>query len=215
MPPLAESVQPAYAAPCVPPGQVVVVIESAPPLDVTATCAVAVTAPAALVAVNVYVVVALGVTVVEPLATAEVNVPGVIAILVAPVDIQFNVLLEPETTLDGEAVNDVMVGLLATLTGMVMVAVVAPAALVAVSVYVVVALGLTVVDPLEEVEVNVPGVIAMLVAPVVAQFSVLLAPCAMLAGLAVKAVIVGLPAALTVTITDAVAEPALLIAVSV
>jgi hypothetical protein len=60
---------------------------------------------------------------------------------------------------------------------------------------VVVAVGLTVVDPLAEGEVNVPGVMAMLVAPVVTQLSVLLEPEAMLVGLAVKEVIVGLPAA--------------------
>ncbi|SPE30992.1 hypothetical protein SBA5_820011 [Candidatus Sulfotelmatomonas gaucii] len=51
-----------------------------------------------------------------------------------------------------------------------------PAALVAVSVYVVVAVGLTDVVPFPDVDVNVPGVIAMPVAPVVAQLSVLLDP---------------------------------------
>ncbi|MGP8252743.1 MAG: hypothetical protein ACLQHF_11965 [Terracidiphilus sp.] len=52
--------------------------------------------------------------------------------------------------------------------------------------------GLTVVDPLADVDVKVPGVIAMLVAPVVAQLSVLLWPEVMLAGLAVKELIAGL-----------------------
>jgi len=46
------------------------------------------------------------------------------------------------------------------------------------------------------VEVNVPGVIAILVAPVVAQLSVLLEPELMLVGLAVKELIDGLGSAL-------------------
>ena len=76
-------------------------------------------------------------------------------------------------------------------------------------------MGLTLVEPLAEVEVNVPGVMAMMVAPVVTQLSVLLAPDAMLAGLAVKDVIVGLLGAVTVTVAVAVTEPAALVAVSV
>ena len=48
------------------------------------------------------------------------------------------------------------------------------------------------VEPLADAEVNVPGVMARLVAPVVAQLSVLLAPEVMLAGSAVKEVIVGM-----------------------
>jgi hypothetical protein len=55
----------------------------------------------------------------------------------------------------------------------------------------VVAVGLTLVEPLPEVDVNVPGAIEILVAPVVAQLSVLPEPDFMLAGLAVKEVIVG------------------------
>lgn len=55
----------------------------------------------------------------------------------------------------------------------------------------VVAVGLTTVNPLADVDVNDPGVMAMLVAPAVVQLSVLLEPDAMLAGLAVKEVIVG------------------------
>jgi hypothetical protein len=53
VPPLAAIVQPAYAVPCVPPGQVVVVIVNGPPGAVTVTFAVDVVEPAALVAVNV------------------------------------------------------------------------------------------------------------------------------------------------------------------
>lgn len=54
-----------------------------------------------------------------------------------------------------------------------------------------VAVGLTLVVPLAKVEVNVPGVMAMLVAPVVAQLSVLLVPEFMLVGFAAKDVIAG------------------------
>jgi hypothetical protein len=56
---------------------------------------------------------------------------------------------------------------------------------------VVVAVGLTLVEPLANVEVNVPGVMAMLVAPLVAQLSVLLESAFTLVGLAVKEVIAG------------------------
>jgi hypothetical protein len=64
--------------------------------------------------------------------------------------------------------------------------------------------------------VNVPGVIAILAAPVVAQLSVLLEPELMLAGLALNEVIVGLlDAAVTVTVAVDVVEPVALAAVNV
>jgi len=75
--------------------------------------------------------------------------------------------------------------------------------------------GLTLVEPVAEVEVNVPGVMARLVAPVVAQLSVLLEPDVMLVGLAVKDVITGFVGALMVMVSDEVDEPAALDAVSV
>jgi hypothetical protein len=56
---------------------------------------------------------------------------------------------------------------------------------------VVVAVGLTLVDPLADVEVKLPGVIATLTAPVVVQLSLLLAPELIVAGFAVKELIVG------------------------
>jgi hypothetical protein len=55
-------------------------------------------------------VVAVGLMVVEPLADVEVNVPGVIAILVAPVAAQSSALLVPESMLVGSAVKEVIVG---------------------------------------------------------------------------------------------------------
>jgi len=56
------------------------------------------------------VVVAVGLMLVEPLADVDVNVPGVMAILVAPVAAQLNVLLVPELTLVGFAAKEVIVG---------------------------------------------------------------------------------------------------------
>ncbi|HSZ03377.1 MAG TPA: hypothetical protein VK788_28035 [Terriglobales bacterium] len=79
----------------------------------------------------------------------------------------------------------------------------------------VVAVGLTLVDPLADVDVNVPGVIPILVAPVVTQLNLLLAPEVILEGLAVKELIVGLPVVFTVTVSVDVAEPAALVAFSV
>lgn len=78
-----------------------------------------------------------------------------------------------------------------------------------------VAVGLTLVELLANVEVNVPGVMAIPVAPLVTQFSVLLEPEVMLAGLAVKELMVGLLAVFTVTVSVAVVEPVLFVAVSV
>jgi hypothetical protein len=80
---------------------------------------------------------------------------------------------------------------------------------------VVVAVGLTLVEPLADVEVNVPGVMASLLAPVVTQLSVLLEPAVILEGLAVKELISGLLAVFTVTVSVDVVEPAALVAVSV
>jgi hypothetical protein len=80
---------------------------------------------------------------------------------------------------------------------------------------VVVAVGFTPVEPLADVEVNVPGVMAIFVASVVAQLSVLLDPAVIVEGLAVNELIVGLPAVFTLTVSVDVAEPAALVAVSV
>lgn len=79
----------------------------------------------------------------------------------------------------------------------------------------VVAVGLTLVEPLADVDVKVPGVMATLVAPVVAQLNVLLEPEVILEGLAAKELIIGLPDVPTVTVSVDVAEPAVLVAVSV
>jgi hypothetical protein len=80
---------------------------------------------------------------------------------------------------------------------------------------VVVVSGLTFVVPLAAFEVNVPGVIVIVAAPVVVQLNVLIAPSAMLAGLAVNEPIAGRFGCVTVTVAVAVADPVLLVAVSV
>jgi hypothetical protein len=80
---------------------------------------------------------------------------------------------------------------------------------------VVAAVGLTFVEPLADVDVNVPGAMARLVAPVIVQFSVLLEPEAILVGLAVNELIIGLLAVFTVTVSVDLAEPDALVAVSV
>src|SRR5580704_3886595 len=109
-------VQPTYAAPCVPPGHAVVVIAKGPPDAVTVTFVVAILEPAELAAVSVKVVVAVGLTLVEPLADVDVKAPGVIAMLVASVVAQLSVLLEPEVMLVGLAVKESTVGLLGGVT---------------------------------------------------------------------------------------------------
>jgi hypothetical protein len=80
------------------------------------------------------VVVAVGLTLVDPLADVEVKDPGVIATLVAPFVAQLRVLLESEPILSGDAVNEVIVGLLAGFTVTVTVEVVDPVELAAVKV---------------------------------------------------------------------------------
>jgi hypothetical protein len=55
-------------------------------------------------------VVAVGFTVVEPLADVEVKVPGTIEMLFAPVTDQLSVLPEPELILVGLAVKEVIAG---------------------------------------------------------------------------------------------------------
>jgi hypothetical protein len=167
------------------------VIVNGPPLAVTVTFAVAVLEPEVLVAVSVYVVVAVGLTLVDPLAEEDVNDPGVMAMLVAPVVVQLSVLLEPEVMLVGFALKELIAGLFDVLTVTVAVAVVEPAALVAVSVYVVVAVGLTLVEPIEDADVKVPGVMLMLDASAVVQLRVLLAPELTLVGFAANDDIVG------------------------
>ena len=62
----------------------------------------------------------------------------------------------------------------------------------------VVVVGLRTTDPLADVDANVPGVTAMPVAPVAAQFNVVLLPAMIDAGLAVKEVIVGAATSLVV-----------------
>jgi ribose/xylose/arabinose/galactoside ABC-type transport system permease subunit len=160
------------------------------------------------------VVVAVGLTFVEPLANLDLNVPGVMAILAAPVVAQLSLLLEPETILVGLAVNDPIVGLCTGFTVTVRADVDEPAAFLAVNVYVVVSFGLTFVEPLADLDLNVPGVMAILAAPVVAQLSLLLEPETIVVGLAVKDPIVGLCTGVTETVRAEMGKPAALRAVN-
>jgi hypothetical protein len=70
--------------------------------------------------------------------------------------------------------------------------------------------GFTVIDPVADVEVKVPGVMAIDAAPVTFQLSELLEPSEMVAGLALNDVISG---AFTVTMILDVTEPAEFVAV--
>jgi hypothetical protein len=112
VPPVAEIVHPAYAAPWVPPAHEVVVMLSGPPAPTaaTVTVAVAVVEPEESAADSVYVVVDAGLTDTEPLALVDVNVPGVMERVAAPLLTQLSVVLEPELMLAGLAPNDAMVG---------------------------------------------------------------------------------------------------------
>lgn len=78
-----------------------------------------------------------------------------------------------------------------------------------------VAVGLTLVEPLANVDEKVPGVMAISFAPVDDQLSVLAAPEEILAGFAVKETMIGLFVDVTVTVTVDVAEPAAFAAVNV
>lgn len=62
---------------------------------------------------------------------------------------------------------------------------------------------------------NVPGVMATLVAPLEVQLSRLLPPELIVVGLAVKELIVGVPSELTATVTVEVTEPEAFVAVNV
>ena len=140
---------------------------------------------------------------------------GLILRLVAPFTLQDNVL-EPPARIDvGLAVKLLIVGgALAAVTVTVALAVADPLLFFAVSVYVVVAVGLT--------ETEVPdtaptfALILRLVAPFTLQDNVLEPPARIDVGLAVKLLIVGgALAAVTVTVALAVADPLLFLAVSV
>jgi hypothetical protein len=73
---------------------------------------------------------------------------------------------------------------------------------------VVVVVGLTLVDPVAEVELNGPGEIAIVVAPLVVQFSVLLVPVVTLVGLAAKDVIEGaVPVPVGFDVVEALPQP--------
>ena len=75
--------------------------------------------------------------------------------------------------------------------------------------------GVTVVAPVADADVKFPGEIEILVAPVVAQLKLLLAPDAMVLGAAKNEPITGFVGAVTATVTVAEDEPVASVAVSV
>jgi len=111
--------------------------------------------------------------------------------VVAPLVTQLRVLAPPSVIPVGLAVNELIVGRLGSFTVTITVAVVVPVLFVAVNVYVVVVAGLKVIEPLAEVDAKVPGVTLMLVAPVVVQLRVVLAPAVIASGLAANVMITG------------------------
>jgi len=118
--------------------------------------------------------------------------------VVAPEVVQLSVLIPPSVILVGLAVNELIAGSVGWVTVTTNVAVAEPVVFVAVRVYVVVAVGLRTTDPLADVDANVPGVMAMPVAPEVAQLKVVVEPLMIDAGLAEKELTVGTPTCLIV-----------------
>jgi hypothetical protein len=135
--------------------------------------------------------VACGLTLILPLADVDVNVPGVIVMFVAPEVAQLSELAPPGAIVEGLAVNVLIDGTLVPVTVTAAVAVAEPATFLAVSVYVVVVDGLKDVEPVAEVDAKFPGVMVTLVAPEVAQLSVVLVPEMMFVGLAEKDAMLG------------------------
>lgn len=123
------------------------------------------------------------------LVPVTVPTPWLMLRLVAPVTVQERVLLWPELMVVGLAEKLVMVGAPAGVMFTVAVAVVFPDALDAVSVYVVDSVGET--ATLVPVTAPTPWLMLRLVAPLTDQERVLLCPEVMLAGFAVKLVMVG------------------------
>lgn len=140
-----------------------------------------VTEPLALEAVMVYVVVVAGETVELPFAATAPR--PVTETDVAPEVLHCSVDVWPAVMLVGVAEMDALGSPAATLT--VTFCVVVPEPFVAVIVYVVVAVGATVVEP-EAATAPTPGLIETPVAPVVDQLKVLVCPDVMLVGLALS-----------------------------
>jgi len=175
----------------------------------TVSTADAVLVPALLVAVTTYVVVVAGLTGIEPLA-ATMPMPGLMLTLVASVDDHVSIADWPRLMEVGETFADTVgTGGINTVT--VAVDVADPALLVAVSVYVVVLVGVTDRVP-DGVTAPIPGVMLTEDALVVLQVSVDESPSVMDVGEAPRVAVGG--GRLTETFADAVAEPALLVAVT-
>ena len=143
-------------------------------------------------------VVVSGLTFTVPLAEVDARFPGAMLSVVAPDVAQLSVLIPPSVMLVGLAVNELIVGKFGWVTVTVNIDAAVPVLFVAVSVYVVVTIGLRTTEPLADVDANVPGVTAMPVAPVAAQFRVVVEPAMIDAGLAENVLIVGAATSLVI-----------------
>jgi hypothetical protein len=169
----------------------------------------ALTVPALLLAVTTYVVVVVGLTGIDPLAVTT-PMPGPMVTVVASVDDHVSKADWPRLMEDGEMFADT-VGTGGTNTVTVVVDVADPALFVAVSVYVVVLVGLTDRVP-DGVTAPIPGVMVTADALVVLQVRVDESPSVMDVGEAPSVAVGG--GRLTETLAEAVVEPALLVAVT-
>lgn len=145
-------------------------------------------------------VVASGLTLTDPVAEVDARFPGAMFSVVAPEVVQLSALIPPSEMLVGLAVNELIVGSVGWVTVTTSVAVAEPVVFVAVRVYLVVAVGLRITDPLADVDAKVPGVMATLVAPEAVQLSVVVEPLMIDAGLAEKEPMVGAATCLRVGI---------------
>jgi hypothetical protein len=165
------------------------------PASATVIVTLAVCVPPGPVAVAVYVVVALGVTLCVPLGTATLPTPWSIVIDVACSLDQLSVALSPGR-IDVRSAVSVTVG--ATwFTVMVMLARVLPAEFVAVKVYVVVLAGDTVTEPLSgnvsAPSISIAGLTLTLVAFALDQLSVASSPAEMVVRSALAVMLGGVP----------------------
>jgi hypothetical protein len=155
----------------------------------------------------VYVVVAAGVTVTEPLVVAIAPI-GLIVTAVAFVEVKLSTVEPPRKMVAGSAVTTAVgAGVATGWTTTVNEAVALPPGPVAVMVYVVVAAGVTVTEPLV-VAIAPIGLIVTAVAFVEVKFSTLDWPTTMLTGSAVRLAVGARGAGgTTTTVNDAVAIP--------
>ena len=180
----------------------------------TVTFTVELSVPELPSAVSVYVVVTEGDIVTLP-ARETVPIPLSMETELASVTFHSRVVDCPAVMADGAAVNEVITGVPAAITDTVTDAVAEAEPPVAVSVYVVATVGVTVVVPCRGSPSPTPWSIDTDVAPLTFHRSVACSPALIVTGLLVKELIVNAAGGATVTMTLAVTEPAVPVAVRV